>query len=186
MPGPLHALRVLQNRSVSDRVLRRLDEVLVADVGHHWVVYTKPVLVGLLGVAAFVGAAFAGSGSSVLSVLGIALCGWAAYAWLRESADRLILTNMRVLRIQGVFSRSVATMPIKKVLDTTVTRPPLGLLLGYGHFVFENAAQDQGMRELHYLPHPKQLDLTIQELVHRSSAAAAGSDGWGPAGPPGS
>ncbi|GGF56046.1 hypothetical protein GCM10011519_32480 [Marmoricola endophyticus] len=178
--GLRSALRSWQSRAVSERVLRRLDEVLVADVGHHWVVYTKPVLIALLGLAAFGGAAFAGTGSSVLSVLGLLLLAWSAYACLRESADRLILTNMRVLRIQGVFSRSVATMPIGKVLDTTVTRPPLGLLLGYGHFVFENAAQDQGMRELHFLPHPKQLDLTIQELVHRSSAgygAAAGPQG---------
>ena len=171
MIRPLRFLRVLQNRSVSDRVMRRLDEVLVADVGHHWIVYTRPVLGAVIGVACFVGAAFAGGGSSLLSIVGLVLGAWAAYAWLRESADRLILTNMRVFRIQGVFSRSIATMPIGKVLDTTVSRPPLGLLLGYGHFVFENAAQDQGMRELYYLPNPKQLDLTIQELVHGSSLA---------------
>lgn len=173
MIRPVRFLRVLQNRAVSERVMRRLDEVLVADVGHHWVVYTKPLLFALAGVACFVGAAFAGSASGVLSVVGLLLAAWAAYAWLREGADRLILTNMRVFRIQGVFSRSIATMPISKVLDTTVSRPPLGLLLGYGHFVFENAAQDQGMRELYYLPHPKQLDLTIQELVHEASSRTA-------------
>jgi hypothetical protein len=32
---------------------------------------------------------------------------------------------------------------MKRILDVTLTKPLLGRILGYGHFVFESAAQDR-------------------------------------------
>jgi len=49
-----------------------------------------------------------------------------------------------------------------------VRKTLLGRFLGYGHFVFESAAQEQGLRDIRFVPHPDRLDLTIQEQVQQA------------------
>jgi uncharacterized membrane protein YdbT with pleckstrin-like domain len=82
--------------------------------------------------------------------------------------DRFVITNMRVFRIRGVFSRTLATMPMTRILDITVEKPFLGRVLGFGHFVFESAAQDQGLRDIRYVGRPDERDLIIQRLIQQS------------------
>ena len=52
--------------------------------------------------------------------------------------------------------------------DITVEKPVLGRLLGFGHFVFESAAQEQGLRDIRYVGRPDERDLTIQRVVQQS------------------
>jgi hypothetical protein len=87
---------------------------------------------------------------------------------MRERRDVFVVTNMRVFRASGVFSVRIATMPITRILDITVEKPLLGRLMGYGHFVFESAAQAQGLRRIRFIPDPDGRDLTIQRVVQRS------------------
>ena len=82
--------------------------------------------------------------------------------------DRFVVTNMRVFRVKGVFSQSLATMPLSRILDITVLKPFTGRILGYGHFVFESAAQEQGLRDIHTVARPDERDLTIQRVVQRA------------------
>jgi len=82
--------------------------------------------------------------------------------------DCFVVTNMRVFRVNGVYSQSLATMPLSRILDITVNKPFIGRLLGYGNFVFESAAQAQGLRDIHHVPHPDERDLTIQRVVQRA------------------
>jgi hypothetical protein len=77
---------------------------------------------------------------------------------------------MRVFRVHGVLGSTVATMPITRILDITVEKPLLGRMLGYGHFVFESAAQEQGLRDVRFVGDPDERDLTIQRVVQRSGA----------------
>src|SRR5690606_31704027 len=65
-----------------------------------------------------------------------------------EWRDVFVVTNWRVVRLSGVLTSRVATMPINRILDMTMTRSLLGRIAGYGHFVFESAAQEQGLREI--------------------------------------
>lgn len=82
--------------------------------------------------------------------------------------DRFVITNMRVFRVHGVFTTHLATMPMTRILDISMTRPFLGILLGYGHFVFESAAQDQGLRDIRFVGRPEERDLTIQRIIQLS------------------
>ena len=82
--------------------------------------------------------------------------------------DRFVVTNMRVFRVKGVFSQSLATMPLSRILDITVQKPFLGRLLGYGHFIFESAAQAQGLRDIRTVGRVDERDLTIQRVVQRA------------------
>ena len=89
-----------------------------------------------------------------------------------EYMDRFVITNMRVFRVHGVLSQHLATMPMTRILDISVHQPFLGRLLGYGHFVFESAAQDQGLRDIRFVGDPERRDLTIQRVIQRSGLRA--------------
>jgi len=98
----------------------------------------------------------------------LALALHALYVVLREHRDVFVITNMRVFRASGVFSVRIATMPISRILDITVDKPLLGRMLGYGHFVFESAAQSQGLRDIRFIGDPDGRDLTIQRVVQQA------------------
>ena len=143
--------------------------MIVDVVHHHPAAYTVPVLecvlavlmLGLTSVAPV-------QVSSVPLVVAFALFAHAAWGIARERRDRFVVTNMRVFRIHGVLSQRLATMPLSRILDITVIKPFHGRLLGFGHFVFESAAQEQGLREIRYVGRPDDRDLAIQRVVQRS------------------
>ena len=154
---------------ISERLLRHLDETLVEDVRHHWIVFVKPFLLALLGfVVVVLGFFVVLKAGWFCFAVGGALLLWAGWKALGEHMDRLVVTNMRVFRVRGVLAESAATMPLSRVLDITVKKTLAGRILGYGHFVFESAAQEQGLREIRFVPRPDRLDLMIQEQVQQA------------------
>ncbi|GAA3546102.1 hypothetical protein AFL01nite_24570 [Aeromicrobium flavum] len=86
-----------------------------------------------------------------------------------EWRDVFVVTNWRVVRLSGVLTSRVATMPINRILDMTMTRPLLGRLVGYGHFVFESAAQEQGLREIKFVPDILAVDRQINNAVNKEN-----------------
>jgi hypothetical protein len=176
--GPLRWLR----RAIADpKIVRHLladeGEVVVDEVRHHWVVYSIPVLECLGALVLFgvminlpVNAAW------VPFVGALLLIGHAGWRALTEHMDRFVITNMRVFRVRGVLTKKIATTPIMRILDITIDKPFAGRILGYGHFVFENAAQEQGLREVRYVGRPDQRDLTIQRLLQRSGLRATANE----------
>ena len=136
---------------------------------HHWAAYTVPMLesalaVVMLGLTSVVPIQI----SSAPLVLALALFAHAGWGAAREHRDRFVITNMRVFRLHGVLSRKLATMPLHRILDITVNKPLHGRMLGFGHFVFESAAQEQGLREIRYVGRPDDRDLAIQRVVQRA------------------
>lgn len=161
--------RALTDPDIGRHLLRDEGEVIVDEVGKHWVVFIVPVLIGLAGLGSLVLAAVSSvQMASVPIVIGLVLLAWATWRGLREHMDRFVITNMRVFRVKGVFARSLATMPLGRILDITVTKPLSGRMLGYGHFTFESAAQDQGLRDIRFVGRPDERDLAIQRVVQRS------------------
>lgn len=143
--------------------------MVVDVVHHHWAAYAVPGLetafaVFLLGATSMVPVQI----SSVPFVLALGFFAHAAWGIAREKRDRFVITNMRVFRMHGVLSSHLATMPLSRILDITVVKPLHGRLLGFGHFVFESAAQEQGLRDIRYVGRPDQRDLAIQRVVQRS------------------
>ena len=161
--------RTFATPRISGRLLRHLDETLVEDVRHHWVVYVVPGLIALAGGVFLVLGFFVSVDAGWFCfLLGMLLVLWAGWRALNHHMDRFVVTNMRVFRVRGVVAESAATMPLARVLDITVRKTMLGRLLGYGHFVFESAAQEQGLRDIRFVPRPDRLDLTIQEQVQQA------------------
>ncbi len=155
--------------TIGAHLLRDEGEVIIDEVPHHWVVYVVPMLEALLGVAAFVLFLYTSVSAAWLPLV-VAFGLWTHAAWkaLVEHRDRFVITSMRVFRVQGVLSQRLATMPLGRILDITVEKPFTGRLLNYGHFVFESAAQEQGLRDIRYVGRPYERDLTIQRVVQRA------------------
>jgi hypothetical protein len=154
---------------IRSHLLRDEGEVIVDEVAHHWVAMVRPALWGMLALVLFGLTLFADlSWGWVVFLLGILAALRAAHLALEEHMDRFVVTNMRVFRVKGVYSQSLATMPLSRILDITVKKPFLGRILGYGHFIFESAAQAQGLREINKVGDVDRRDLTIQRVVQRA------------------
>lgn len=174
--------RTFADPHVHRHLLVEEGERIVDEVRHHSVVYGT-AMCELVGAAvAFVAFLFSPVDLAwfpLLVSVGLVLHGgWGA---LNHHMDRFVITNMRVFRVQGVFTQRLATMPIARILDISVEKPLVGRMLGYGHFVFESAAQEQGLRDIRYVGRPDERDLTIQRVI--AQAGLRGSrPGWRPHG----
>lgn len=159
----------LLHPEIGRHLLREEGEVIVDEVHHHWASYVRSVAFVVLGLAAWVASAWLPAGIAWVGLL-VALYLGVRGAWgvLDRARDRFVITNMRVFRIHGVLGQSLATMPLHRILDVTVVKPPHGRLLGFGHFVFESAAQEQGLRDIRYVGRPDERDLAIQRVLQRS------------------
>ncbi len=111
---------------------------------------------------------------------------WAAWAVLlghliwdtvNWAVDYFVITSERILLLSGVFTRSVAMMPLTKVTDMSFHRSFAGRMLGYGDFVVESAGQDQALRTIDHIPYPEQLYLVICGRIFKD--AAPQDDGTG-------
>jgi hypothetical protein len=162
-------LHTLTDPRISRHLLRDEGEVIVDEVRHHWIVYVVPMLAATVGLALIVWVPFLRTDLGWAPfLLGTAFIGYAGLKALGEHMDRFVVTNMRVFRAKGVFAQQLATMPLSRVVDITVRKPLHGRMLGFGHFVFESAAQEQGLRDIRFVPHPDRVDLEIQRLVQRT------------------
>jgi hypothetical protein len=174
-------LRRVRDRRVQTALLKEPEfhEVRVAApvgsraesiVASHWIVYVPRVFEALAGVMffyVFLNASPKAGWLPLLISLGLIL--HAAWKSLEHFLDVMVITDIRVFRITGLPVRKRASMPLTRILDITVERPFLGAVLDYGHFVFESAAQTQGMKDVRYVPHPFHYEKLILRHVHASS-----------------
>lgn len=96
--------------------------------------------------------------------------GWQIADW---HFDRFILTNKRVMKVNGIITRNVAMMPLLRVTDMKYEQSPLGRILNYGTFVIESAGQDQALRTVPHLPNPNELYLRVVEEMYEPAAVEA-------------
>lgn len=151
--------------TVERRLLVEQDEYIIDEVGKHWITVVRPALALVACIPVFVSMAWWGRAWPVPLLLGLAGLVWAVATIHTEHMDRFVITNMRVFRVHGVFHQSLATTPLTRILDIRVSQSFWGQLLNYGNFVFESAAQDQGLREITFVARPEERDLTIERVI---------------------
>ncbi|AWB94534.1 hypothetical protein DCE93_01645 [Agromyces badenianii] len=144
-------------------------EVIVDEVRKHWAAIVGAMLEMLAAIPALLLLAWVPSQLYWLPLfLALFLAVHGLWRILQARMDRFVITNMRVFRVHGILSQRIATMPISRILDISVHMPIIGRIFGYGHFVFESAAQDQGLREIRFVGSPDQRGATIQRVIQRS------------------
>jgi membrane protein YdbS with pleckstrin-like domain len=137
---------------VEQYILRDADEKLIVEVRKHWIASFLAAVRLAIGLVIFVSAwAFEEPIYWIFFVIGLAIVLQALWRILEEYRDRFVITNQRVFRVHGVLNVNRATVPLLRILDITVKKPLIGRWLNYGHFVFESAAQVQGLNEIRYV-----------------------------------
>lgn len=145
----------------------------------HWVSLATPLLVGILAtfvlgyLSGFLAGQDVGALTTVAVLLWFAIIGWVAWRVADWYYDRFILTNKRVMVVNGIVTRKVAMMPLARVTDMKYEQTPLGRTLNYGTFVLESAGQDQALREVKNLPNPNELYLRVVEEMYEPQAVEA-------------
>jgi uncharacterized membrane protein YdbT with pleckstrin-like domain len=151
-------------------------EKQVITVHQHPAVLLTPIFLVLVGlaIAGLLTAVAHGNGTFILIV-------WAAWGvlvlWLLAKVfewwvNYFVVTSQRMLLAQGIVTRKVNMIPLKKVTDMSFQRTFRGRLLGYGQFILESAGQDQALRIVDYLPYPEQLYLEVCGLIFKETGDA--------------
>lgn len=109
-----------------------------------------------------------GVGGMLLIVL-LVVIGWALIQ-VGEWSDRFfVLTNKRIVVIEGLIAKTVRTMPIGKLTDMAYRQTAWGKALGFGLFDVESAGQDQPLKLIDYVPDPDYINMQITHLLFASS-----------------
>ena len=104
----------------------------------------------------------------ILLAASLVLIANALWVMADQYRDRFVVTNQKVYRVHGNVNQIRASMPLTRILDITVDRPVIGRIFGYGHFVFESAAQDQGLRDIRWVPDIDERERLIQKVIHEA------------------
>ena len=145
----------------------------------HWIHLATPLLIGVaatfvLGyLSGFLAGQDVGALTTVAVLLWFAVMGWVAWKVADWWYDRFILTNKRVMVVNGIITRRVAMMPLVRVTDMKYEQTPAGRALNYGTFVLESAGQEQALREIKNLPNPNELYLRVVEEMYEPQAVEA-------------
>jgi membrane protein YdbS with pleckstrin-like domain len=172
---------LIATREPSDLVRRYLfpTEKFRGEWRRHWIALVRKVAVGVIAtlLLGYLAGYFANreqpTALTVLVMIWIGVMGWVLWDVAEWYYDRFILTNKRVMLIEGIVSRKVAMMPLGRVTDMKYTQSPLGRVLGYGTFELESAGQDQALRNVPNLPNPTDLYLQVVEEMYEPEASEA-------------
>jgi len=77
--------------------------------------------------------------------------GWSILRW---RTDHLIVTDRRLLRIAGIVTVTVDSVPLNQITDATCRQSLTGRILGYGTLRIESAGQADSLGTMTYVPCP--------------------------------
>ncbi|HXR26798.1 MAG TPA: PH domain-containing protein, partial [Candidatus Baltobacteraceae bacterium] len=122
------------------------------------------------------------SGSGVLTILSwigivsfvVGLVLFLLQAW-RWSAQDYVITNRRVLKVDGVLNKHAGDSSLEKINDAILDQNLLGRLLGYADLNILTAAEDSQIDDYHMLARPTEFkremlnakNLLDDEAAHR-------------------
>jgi hypothetical protein len=107
-----------------------------------------------------------------ITLLGTLYLGWRAGQW---SLTKYVITNQRILLIEGLVARRITALPLRLVIDTTYRRTIWGRLLGYCDLEL-NLSGHPGLRSLTKIPNADRVYSLILRLLSGSQEAPAAAE----------
>jgi membrane protein YdbS with pleckstrin-like domain len=104
----------------------------------------------------------------VLLVVFLAVFLWALNQVAEWSERFFVLTNKRIVVIEGIFTTTVRSMPVSRLTDMAYRRTAMGRALGYGLFDVESAGQEQALKIMNFVRDPETVNLQISSLLFGS------------------
>lgn len=123
----------------------------------------------VIGIAAVVW----GMNTGNLALAGLAMIAAGAlllYLQIKRWSQRYtsyVLTNFRVMRMSGVFSREAAWIPWAKVTDVRIEESLMGRMFGYATVHIDSANEHSGLADMKNLRDPRGFYLLLTQLVQR-------------------
>lgn len=123
-----------------------------------------------------------GEASLAVAAMGIIYFAWHTWMWW---LSRYIITNERILLIEGLVARRIKSLPLRLIIDTTYHRTVPGRLLGYCDLDI-NLSGQPGLRRLTMVPHAEEVyHLMLRLLSKRDGTVPAAADRTGELNPAG-
>jgi membrane protein YdbS with pleckstrin-like domain len=105
---------------------------------------------------------------------------------LSERYTSYVITNVRIMRVAGVVTRRVHSIPWMRVTDLSFDQSWLGRMLGYATLHIESANEDSGLRDLAGVSKPMVFNKYLVDMVvAKQGPIAPGWEELGQAGPAG-
>jgi membrane protein YdbS with pleckstrin-like domain len=133
-----------------------------------FVVENTLLVLGLLAAgAAFIGIAFNGSftASAVLFVVLALLLLYLVLKRLEERYTSYVVTDSRIMRLQGILSRRSHSIPWVRVTDLTFRQSGWGRLFGYATLRIDSANEESGLRDLEGVSDPLLFTKHVVDMV---------------------
>jgi len=86
-----------------------------------------------------------------------------------------VLTDFRVIRLSGVFSREAAWIPWAKVTDVRMEETWLGRIFGFSTVHIDSANEHSGLADMKNLRDPRGFYLVLTQQVQRKQMRRAGA-----------
>lgn len=157
-----------------DRLMARNEKVVLI-ARQHWIVLLRDVLVdGLIALAIIIAAVLTTPilvGPFLLILLVLPL-GHFIYRYLQWWNEQYVITNRRVMQIEGVFNKHVSDSSLEKVNDVVMTQSALGRLLDFGDIEIITGS-DVGVNIFHRIAHPIRFKT---EMLNQKEAMGALED----------
>jgi Bacterial PH domain len=158
-------------RKIPNSVLEYLmpEERICVGVRRHPLVILFPVILTVAGLivalALTTGIGHSRGADEFIWLLWAALLLWAGWKVTDWRLTYFIVTENRLMLVTGVVGRSIAMLPLQKVTDMRLSVSATGRALGYGQFIVESAGQEQALRNIRFVPYPRQLYQEILALT---------------------
>ncbi|MGI8531907.1 MAG: PH domain-containing protein [Geodermatophilaceae bacterium] len=154
------------------------EERRILEFIYHWMFLAKPAAAFAAAVAvgfAVLRVTQGATGGWVLFVLALAGTGLPLLAAIENRAvARLIITDTRVVFVEGWWTKRYGMMPLSKITDVTIEQSLLGRILRYGTLYAESPGQDQALSKVAFLPDPLTAWHTISDLLYVQGAGRPG------------
>ncbi len=135
------------------------NEKIVLQVNQHWVILMRPFLGALVSTVIFGTLAFyialhwqQSLGYLLLLFL---IPGYVRFCWrlIARAHEEYIVTNFRIVKQQGVFSKSSFDAPLEKINNVFHDQTVWGRMWNYGNVGLETASKE-GTTLFRYIPNP--------------------------------
>lgn len=143
-------------------------------------------VIALVALGFFIASARSGesTGTAILALLAIVILFWLGLKRLGDHYTIYVLTNARILKITGLLSRKVQSIPLGKVTDLSFKQSLMGRWLSYATVRIESANEESGLRDLSGVKDPIEFNKKLVNVVVKSQGAIADEPGEPPP-PPG-
>lgn len=136
-----------------------------------WPTFAAPVAMNVLAVAAAIAASLLAPGPGLLAwALPLASLGWLGWRWVWWTNKVYLVTNHRVMKLEGVLAKSHGDASLDKINDMQLSQGLAARMFGYGDLAIATANEAASVT-YHFLKDP--VEFKRKALIAREAARPA-------------